>query len=65
MVIGKKFYFRLGDINEFYGLDDNVIEHAIFKKPMQQDKKDALEKIAWSGIKWDRTPNGEVLILPA
>lgn len=46
IVKGKKVDFRPDGINALYGLEDNVIGHAIFKELMDLNKQDALEKVA-------------------
>uniref|UniRef100_A0A9I9DM11 Protein MNN4-like n=1 Tax=Cucumis melo TaxID=3656 RepID=A0A9I9DM11_CUCME len=64
MIKGKKVYFRPEVINALYRLDDNVIGHAIFKNPTQQDMQDALARVSWPGTKWDRTPTGKYQLFP-
>lgn len=45
----EKVYFRLEEINACYTLDDNVVGQVIFKNTIQEDMKDVLKRIAWSG----------------
>lgn len=63
LVKGKKVKFGPAAINVLYGLEQIAVWHPIFKEPLDCDKQDTLEKVAWLRTKWDITPTEKYQLL--
>ncbi|KAA0048500.1 protein MNN4-like [Cucumis melo var. makuwa] len=64
IVKGKMVNFGPKVVNVLYGLRQTTVEYPIFKEPSDIDMQNALERVAWPGMKWDITPIKKYQLFP-